>query len=107
MHPGSNHRRVPHRGDQRVHVHLRGRSGVHVMEQQVFAKMFSQLGWSEQEVHDGIFCPGGSMSNMYGMNLARFSLCRRLGIDVKRQGMAAVPRLAAFYSEQGHYSIQK
>jgi sulfinoalanine decarboxylase len=78
-----------------------------VMEQQVFAKMFSQLGWSEQEVHDGIFCPGGSMSNMYGMNLARFSLCRRLGIDVKRQGMAAVPRLAAFYSEQGHYSIQK
>ena len=78
-----------------------------VMEKEVFEKMYGLLGWSAQETHDGIFCPGGSISNMYGMNLARFKKCQDLGIDIKKQGMGACPKLTAFYSEQGHYSIMK
>jgi len=78
-----------------------------VMEKAVFEKMFGLLGWSTEVTHDGIFCPGGSISNMYGMNLARFKKCQDLGIDIKKSGMAAAPCLTAFYSEQGHYSIQK
>ena len=30
--------------------------------------MASYIGFEE---HDGIFCPGGSMANMYGMHIAR------------------------------------
>jgi sulfinoalanine decarboxylase len=78
-----------------------------VMEKEIFAKMHKLLGWSEGEVHDGIFCPGGSLSNFYGMNLARFNKCQKMGIDIKKQGMRAAPDLVAFISEQGHYSIKK
>jgi len=78
-----------------------------VMENEVLLKMYGLLGWSAEETHDGIFCPGGSMSNMYGMNIARFKKCQELGIDIKKQGMRVCPQLTAFYSEQGHYSIMK
>lgn len=75
-----------------------------VLEREVFQKMGSFVGW---ENADGMFCPGGSMSNFYGMNLARFFACRRLNIDVKKDGMRAAPDLVAFVSEQGHYSASK
>lgn len=75
-----------------------------VLEREVFNKMHGFLGW---EGGDGMFCPGGSMSNFYGMNLARFWACRRVGVDVKKEGMRAAPDLVAFVSEQGHYSAQK
>lgn len=35
---------------------------------QVLANMASIVGYSQ---HDGLFAPGGSMANMYGMLLAR------------------------------------
>jgi len=75
-----------------------------VMEQTIFAKMHGLLGWNGG---DGIFCPGGSMSNFYGMNLARFNACQRAEIDVKAKGMQAAPHLVAFISTHGHYSIKK
>ena len=40
-----------------------------LMEQEVLKKMRSLIGF---EKGDGIFAPGGSMSNIYGMNLARY-----------------------------------
>lgn len=52
---------------------------------------------------DGIFCPGGSMSNMYAINLARFKKFP----DIKQSGMFGMPPLVIFTSEKGHYSIAK
>ncbi|KAM8794131.1 cysteine sulfinic acid decarboxylase [Eudromia elegans] len=71
-----------------------------LMEDVVLAKLRELLGWS---AGDGIFAPGGSISNMYAMNVARF---RRFP-ESKSQGSWALPRLALFASRESHYSIQK
>ncbi|KAG0719921.1 Acidic amino acid decarboxylase GADL1 [Chionoecetes opilio] len=52
---------------------------------------------------DGIFSPGGSMSNMYGMVLARY----RKNPEVKKLGLSSMKPLVAFTSDQSHYSIGK
>ncbi|XP_065839426.1 glutamate decarboxylase 1-like isoform X2 [Oscarella lobularis] len=71
-----------------------------LMEQEVLKKMRSLIGF---EKGDGIFAPGGSMSNIYGMNLARYKMFP----EVKTKGMRALPPLVMFTSEEGHYSVQK
>merc|ERR1712216_756298 len=75
------------------------------MENMVLGKMRAAAGWDSGG--DGIFCPGGSMSNFYGMNLARYTKCKSLGIDIRAAGMRAAPDLVAFVSTDGHYSITK
>ncbi|KDR13120.1 hypothetical protein L798_13050, partial [Zootermopsis nevadensis] len=52
---------------------------------------------------DGIFAPGGSMSNMYGMVLARYKAIP----DSKVKGLSGLPPLVVFASEDGHYSVKK
>lgn len=76
------------------------------LENVIFAKMRALMGWGDVG-GDGIFCPGGSLSNFYGMNLARWKKCHDLGINIKEEGMHAAPPLVAFICEQGHYSITK
>ncbi|CAB1312487.1 unnamed protein product [Coregonus sp. 'balchen'] len=80
-----------------------------LMEDEVLSKLRSLVGWAEG---DGIFCPGGTMSNMYAMNLARY----RAFPEVKLKGLWALPRLAVFTSQQvgktdsmveSHYSVMK
>uniref|UniRef100_A0A8C1X1Y8 Cysteine sulfinic acid decarboxylase n=1 Tax=Cyprinus carpio TaxID=7962 RepID=A0A8C1X1Y8_CYPCA len=71
-----------------------------LMEEEVLRKLRSLVGWSEG---DGIFCPGGSMSNMYAMNIARYWAFPQ----VKTQGLWATPRMAIFTSQQSHYSMKK
>lgn len=71
-----------------------------LVEDAVLRKMIELLGWEEG---DGIFNAGGSMSNMYAVNLARFQHCP----DVKESGLSAAPRLAIFTSQECHYSISK
>uniref|UniRef100_A0A672M7A3 Cysteine sulfinic acid decarboxylase n=1 Tax=Sinocyclocheilus grahami TaxID=75366 RepID=A0A672M7A3_SINGR len=71
-----------------------------LMEEEVLCKLRSLVGWSEG---DGIFCPGGSMSNMYAMNIARYWAFPQ----VKTQGLWATPRMAIFTSQQSHYSMKK
>uniref|UniRef100_A0A8B9RDE3 Cysteine sulfinic acid decarboxylase n=1 Tax=Astyanax mexicanus TaxID=7994 RepID=A0A8B9RDE3_ASTMX len=71
-----------------------------LMEDVVLRKLRSLVGWSEG---DGIFCPGGSVSNMYAMNIARYWAFPQ----VKTQGLWAVPRLAVFTSQESHYSMKK
>lgn len=58
------------------------------------------MGWTQG---DGLFCPGGSTSNMYAMNLARYQLFP----DVKTQGLCGLPRLVVFTSPESHYSVKK
>ncbi|KAF1522075.1 Cysteine sulfinic acid decarboxylase, partial [Eudyptes sclateri] len=71
-----------------------------LMEEVVLAKLRELVGWSSG---DGIFSPGGSISNMYAMNVARFHRFP----ESRRKGSWALPRLALFTSRESHYSIQK
>uniref|UniRef100_A0AAY4A3R1 Glutamate decarboxylase n=1 Tax=Denticeps clupeoides TaxID=299321 RepID=A0AAY4A3R1_9TELE len=73
-----------------------------LMEEVVLRKMMDMLGWSNEE-GDGIFCPGGTVSNLYSVLLARYHFFP----EVKSRGMSAIPRLAMFTSSHSHYSIQK
>ncbi|KAI4575247.1 hypothetical protein MJG53_020449, partial [Ovis ammon polii x Ovis aries] len=89
-----------------------------LMEQITLKKMREIVGWSSKD-GDGIFSPGGAISNMYSIMAARFKYFP----EVKTKGMAAVPKLVLFTSEhvswelshlmssfcllQSHYSIKK
>ncbi|MGH0188036.1 UNVERIFIED_CONTAM: hypothetical protein FKN15_027653 [Acipenser sinensis] len=64
-----------------------------LMEEAVLSTLRSLIGWDSG---DGIFCPGGSISNLYAMNLARY----RAFPEVKQRGLWAVPRLAVFTSKE-------
>ena len=69
-----------------------------LMEREVLQKMWELIGWTEG---DGIFAPGGAISNLYAVNAARhhfFPRCKALG-------MGDSPRLAMFTSEDSHYSL--
>ncbi|XP_049739204.1 cysteine sulfinic acid decarboxylase isoform X2 [Elephas maximus indicus] len=70
------------------------------MEEEVLKKLRALVGWS---FGDGVFCPGGSISNMYAMNLARYQRYP----DCKQRGLRSLPPLALFTSEECHYSIKK
>ncbi|XP_070821962.1 acidic amino acid decarboxylase GADL1-like isoform X2 [Chaetodon trifascialis] len=72
-----------------------------LMEDAVLRKMMEMVGW--EEGGDGIFNAGGSMSNMYAVNLARYHHCP----DLKEAGLSAAPRLVMFTSQECHYSISK
>ncbi|NWT94439.1 CSAD decarboxylase, partial [Urocynchramus pylzowi] len=71
-----------------------------LMEEQVLAKLRELVGWSSG---DGIFAPGGSISNMLAMNVARF---RRFP-ESRSRGNWDLPRLGLFASQESHYSILK
>uniref|UniRef100_H2TIZ7 Glutamate decarboxylase 2 n=1 Tax=Takifugu rubripes TaxID=31033 RepID=H2TIZ7_TAKRU len=69
-----------------------------LLEYVTLKKMRDIIGWQDGR-GDGIFSPGGAISNMYAMLLARFKMFP----EVKEKGMSSVPRLAAFTSE--HVSV--
>ncbi|XP_072927280.1 cysteine sulfinic acid decarboxylase isoform X1 [Hemitrygon akajei] len=71
-----------------------------LMEEVVLKKLCELIGWKNC---DGLFCPGGSMSNMYAMNVARYKLFP----EVKKRGLWELPRMAIFTSEESHYSVTK
>ncbi|XP_056276501.1 glutamate decarboxylase 1 isoform X2 [Pseudoliparis swirei] len=73
-----------------------------LMEEFLLRKMQSILGWSDDE-GDGIFCPGGTISNLYSILVARYHFYP----EVKTRGMGVLPQLALFTSEQSHYSVKK
>ncbi|CAL7938340.1 unnamed protein product [Xylocopa violacea] len=74
-----------------------------LMERQVIEKSLELVGYPPMPDGDGILCPGGSISNMYGMVMARHKMIP----DVKSKGLVGLPALVCFTSEAGHYSITK
>ncbi|EAW96669.1 cysteine sulfinic acid decarboxylase, isoform CRA_c [Homo sapiens] len=64
-----------------------------LMEEEVLRKLRALVGWSSG---DGIFCPGGSISNMYAVNLARYQRYP----DCKQRGLRTLPPLALFTSKE-------
>ncbi|KAL4841219.1 hypothetical protein H8958_000369 [Nasalis larvatus] len=71
-----------------------------LLEYVTLKKMREIIGWPGGS-GDGIFSPGGAISNMYAMMIARFKMFP----EVKEKGMAAVPRLIAFTSEHVCVSV--
>lgn len=71
-----------------------------LMENEVLRALRLLVGWTEG---DGLFCPGGSASNMYAMNLARYQLFP----EVKTKGLRSLPQLVLFTSPESHYSVKK
>lgn len=55
----------------------------------------------------GVLTPGGSMSNLLALLLARDHAAGRRGIDVRRDGVAALPRPVVLASEVAHFSVQR
>eukprot|EP00035_Acanthoeca_spectabilis_P022562 m.444454 g.444454 ORF g.444454 m.444454 type:complete len:534 (-) comp19101_c0_seq1:750-2351(-) len=75
-----------------------------VLENDLLERMRGLLGWKDG---DGIFNPGGSISNLYAMNLARFRKCKEIGYSVKEDGLSGAPVMVCFASRDAHYSITK
>ncbi|XP_001600163.2 cysteine sulfinic acid decarboxylase [Nasonia vitripennis] len=74
-----------------------------LLEREIVERSLELVGYPAMPEADGILSPGGSLSNMYGMVLARY----RYFPQSKRTGMTACPPLAYFTSEDGHYSMSK
>lgn len=71
-----------------------------LMENQLLQTFCQLFGFASG---DGIFSPGGSISNMYGMMLARYQCVP----DVKASGLFGQRPLVAFTSDESHYSCKK
>lgn len=56
---------------------------------------------------DGVLTPGGSMSNLLALLLARDAAGHRAGIDIRREGVGALPGPVVFCSELAHFSVQR
>ena len=56
---------------------------------------------------DGVLTPGGSLSNLLGLLLARDAVALRHGVDVRRDGIAALPRPVVLCSELAHFSVHR
>ena len=65
-----------------------------LMESEVLRKLRELVGWEDGK-GDGIFSPGGSISNLYGLILARFKKYRQS----KKEGIMGLPQMVIFCSE--------
>jgi len=72
-----------------------------LMERQIIQKIITEtIGWPQG---DGVFCPGGSAANMYGVSLARHSKFP----ESKVKGMRGMPLVHLYTSRLSHYSLKK
>jgi L-2,4-diaminobutyrate decarboxylase len=55
----------------------------------------------------GVFTPGGSMSNLLALLLAREHAAARCGLDTRRDGVAGLPRPVVLASEVAHFSVRR
>ena len=55
----------------------------------------------------GVMTPGGSMSNLLALLLARDAAALRRGIDARRAGVGALSKPVVFCSELSHFSVHR
>ena len=55
----------------------------------------------------GVFTPGGSLSNLQALLLARDAMAHKLGVDVRKHGVAGLPRPIVLCSEHAHFSVHR
>ncbi|CAG2171332.1 unnamed protein product [Oppiella nova] len=70
-----------------------------LMEHQVLKKMRDIIGFTNG---DSILCPGGAISNLYAVIVAR----HKLFPEYKTKGLKALPQLVLFTSDHSHYSTK-
>ncbi|XP_019623555.1 PREDICTED: glutamate decarboxylase 1-like isoform X2 [Branchiostoma belcheri] len=73
-----------------------------VMEEMILKKMREIIGFPAKS-GDGIFSPGGAISNLYAVNCARYKFVP----DVKKKGLREAPKLVMYISEHSHYSLKR
>jgi L-2,4-diaminobutyrate decarboxylase len=56
---------------------------------------------------DGVLTPGGSISNLLALLIARDSAAGRAGMDARRYGVQGLAKPVVFCSELAHFSIQR
>ncbi len=56
---------------------------------------------------DGVLTPGGSMSNLLAVLIARDLAAARAGVDARRRGVHGLTRPVVFCSELAHFSVQR
>lgn len=56
---------------------------------------------------DGVLTPGGSISNLLAVLIARDHAAAALGIDVRRNGLQGLEKPVVFCSELAHFSVQR
>lgn len=71
-----------------------------MMETFVLEKLKQAIGFDNG---DGMFFPGGAITNAMAMNLARY----KYNPDIKKTGIYGQKRFIVYTSEECHYSIQK
>ncbi len=71
-----------------------------LIEKECISKL-SKTVWNN--AGDGVFTPGGSISNMMGIMLARNNKLE----NCKKEGLYNAPRFSIFISDQAHYSFLK
>ncbi len=71
-----------------------------VMEWKILELLSGHIGW---QTFDGLFCPGGSITNLYCLLISRHHKFP----EVNKVGMKNLPDFVVFTSELGHYSYNK
>jgi L-2,4-diaminobutyrate decarboxylase len=56
---------------------------------------------------DGVLTPGGSLSNMLGLLLARDAIALRQNVNARIEGISALPRPVVLCSELAHFSVHR
>ncbi|KAJ8306840.1 hypothetical protein KUTeg_014924 [Tegillarca granosa] len=71
-----------------------------LMEENILRHMLYHVGWEDG---DGIFSPGGAISNLYGMLCARHNKFP----EIKTKGMTTTNELVVFTSTHSHFSVKR
>lgn len=71
-----------------------------LMEENILRHMLYHVGWKDG---DGIFSPGGAISNLYGMLCARHNKFP----EIKTKGMTTTNELVVFTSTHSHFSVKR
>lgn len=74
-----------------------------LLEVEVLKKVAKVIGGAFADAHDGLFVPGGSLSNLYAIHLAH----HRADPELAKRGAVGGPRCVAYTSDQSHYSYLK
>ena len=75
------------------------------VESWVVEVLTRMAGWDSDA--GGVFTPGGSMSNLQALLLAREHAAAQRGVDTRRDGVAGLPRPVVLASEVAHFSVQR
>lgn len=81
-------------------------AGAIAVENWVLGVLGQLAGFNHQS--GGVFTPGGSLSNLSALMIARDrAAASRCGVDVRNEGVAAIPDPKIFTSELAHFSMHR